>query len=488
MAAPSRIKGMRELIGDGWIGPVQCAGREILRRIFVTARDRNWQEVRPANFERTIDETRRTARLLARHTSDLVDFEWQGEFTVSPDGQSLRFEFEGRALRDIEICRLGLVVLHPVEAMVGSTVTASHEQATETIVIDRQLAPQPIIQGLPGAMTEPFCVLRIQREDFGTLALTFGGERFELEDQRNWGDASFKSYCTPLRLGFPRAIEANTVIRHSVQACYTPPASAPRTAASDPVPASDAKSLRLPVFGRVWRADTPLEAAAWDYLSVDLSGRDYRALASLLQASRTQQLEIGLDADVGPASLASWIDVIGEHRARIVRILLYGQAVSLPSVAALERWRRAMGDALTPRLPIFAATHGYFVEFNRAVPFTPPVDGIVFPLTATVHSDDPETVMSNVGTVRDMAETARRLTKTAAVALVPLALYHPPAAKPVQVPEAFVLKWLTATLRHATEAGVTSITLADDLATALRGILGMSPSKTLSQLIEAGNE
>jgi hypothetical protein len=471
---------MRELIGDGWIGPVRCAGREILRRIFVTARDRNWQEVRPTKFERTIDEAKRTARLCARHTSELVDFAWQGDLTVSPDGRSLRFEFEGHALRDMELCRLGLVVLHPVEAMVGSTVTASHEQTTEKMVIARQLAPQPIIQGLPGAMTEPFSALLIQREDFGTLELAFGGERFELEDQRNWGDASFKSYCTPLRLGFPRAIEENTVIRHSVQAHYTPPASAPRTVASDPAPSADAIPLRLPVFGRVWRTDTPLAAAAWDYLHVDLSGRDHRMLASLLQASGTQQLEIGLDADVEPASLADWVNVIGEHRARIVRILLYGQAVSLPSVAALEHWHRAMGDAFTPRLPIFAATRGYFVEFNRAVPFTPPVDGIAFPLTATVHSDDPETVMSNVGTVRDMAETARRLTKTAAVALVPLALYHPQATKPVQVAEAFLLEWLTATRRHATAAGVTSITLADDLATA--------PSKTLSQLMEAGNE
>ena len=29
------------------------------------------------------------------------------------------------------------------------------------------------------------------------------GDVFEMEDQRNWTDASFKTYCTPLRQPFP---------------------------------------------------------------------------------------------------------------------------------------------------------------------------------------------------------------------------------------------------------------------------------------------
>ena len=33
------------------------------------------------------------------------------------------------------------------------------------------------------------------------------GDVFETEDQRNWTDASFKTYCPPLRLPFPRPFE-----------------------------------------------------------------------------------------------------------------------------------------------------------------------------------------------------------------------------------------------------------------------------------------
>ena len=33
--------------------------------------------------------------------------------------------------------------------------------------------------------------------------MIFNGETFEMEDQRNWTDASFKTYCTPLSLPYP---------------------------------------------------------------------------------------------------------------------------------------------------------------------------------------------------------------------------------------------------------------------------------------------
>ena len=36
------------------------------------------------------------------------------------------------------------------------------------------------------------------------------GETFETEDQRNWSDASFKTYGTPLHLPFPVEVEEGT--------------------------------------------------------------------------------------------------------------------------------------------------------------------------------------------------------------------------------------------------------------------------------------
>jgi len=119
-------------------------------------------------------------------------------------------------------------------------------------------------------------------------------------------------------------------------------------------------------------------------------------------------------------------------------------------------------------MPLLAATRGYFVEFNRSVPLDAPLSGIAFPLTATVHSDDETTIIENVATLGDMAQTARQITQASDVTLEPLALYHPAPASPRTFPRGLITPWLTATLIHAALTGVTSVTLADDVLQAIR--------------------
>jgi hypothetical protein len=454
MAAHSLNKSLAELVGEGWIGPVQCAGREVLRRIFVTVRDRNWQEVSATKFDAVVHEPTRTVRLSARHTSDLVDFEWQGELTVSEDGRELSFGFKGQALRDMEVCRLGLIVLHPVEGMVGSRITASNGAVEQTLTIDEQLAPQPIVEGIPGAITEPFTRLRIERDDWGNLDLSFDGESFELEDQRNWGDASFKTYCTPLRKGFPRAVKSGTSIAHGVRVRFVPRA--------------------FPTIGCIRDLSRGVheEDASWSHIHVDLTGKSLSDLRRMLESSSpARRWEIALEATPATQEIEWWASLLRAHRERVARLLFYGPGTSLPDASAIERWRDALAGSAGKSIPLFAATRGYFVEFNRSIPFRAPIAGIAFPLTATVHSDDAETVMSNVTTIRAMAETGRRLTQVSEIALAPLALRYPPGAALPNLSNDLVEQWLTATLRNARDAGVTSITLSGELERAYRQVL-----------------
>ena len=37
----------------------------------------------------------------------------------------------------------------------------------------------------------------------GEIVIRFEGDLWEMEDQRNWTDASYKTYSTPLRLPYP---------------------------------------------------------------------------------------------------------------------------------------------------------------------------------------------------------------------------------------------------------------------------------------------
>ena len=485
---------MRNLIRDGSLGPIHSAGHEIVRRIFVTVRDRNWQEVAPSQWDTKIDSERGVLRLFARHKSDLVDFEWQGTLEIAPDHRTVHFAFDGRARRDMDVCRLGLIVLHSPQAMIGSRVTARSEQAEVSLTIPAQISPQPIVDGVPGALTEPFSELKIERSGFGVLKLSFGGDLFELEDQRNWGDASFKSYCTPLRLGYPRAVAEGTRVAHRVDIRFEPAVAAEEQGAPAARPAAAASAVEFPKFGCEWRKDLSLTTgdaipASYRHYYVDAteaSGLDQ--LRALLEWSPHARIEVGVDAQENRALPSHQLSLVREHISQIKRVLVYGAGTGLPSAWAIESWRRAIQDATSSQVPVLAATRGYYVEYNRSAPLAAATQGIAFPLTATVHSDEVGTIVDNVATVADMASTARQLMRLAELAIVPLALYYPCAPQQPNFPPPLVVPWLAATTIHASLSGITSLTLAHDLVEVIVDV-GAHHAAFLTQLAEcAGRE
>ena len=47
--------------------------------------------------------------------------------------------------------------------------------------------------------------------------VAFAGDIFEMEDQRNWTDASFKTYCTPLEIPYPVEVSKGTKISQKIK-------------------------------------------------------------------------------------------------------------------------------------------------------------------------------------------------------------------------------------------------------------------------------
>jgi D-apionolactonase len=476
VAAHIRNSTLRELVRPDGIAGVWCDGREILRRIFVTVRDHRWAEVGPTQWESFLDQAQGTATLKARHVGVHVAFEWEANLRVSPDSRDLRFALIGRALRDMELCRLGLVILHPIDMMVGSRLAATSPGINQTLTVPDLISPQPIVNGLPGAMTEPFSELLIEREDFGALRLRFEGDLFELEDQRNWGDASFKTYCTPLRLGFPRSVKAGTSISQSVEVRFEPACRRHTSDSTEHASASASQSPsarvgRFPTIGRQWPrpskrvAFNPAEPA-WRHFSFEIFTQGDVALLQPLLESVSTKVEIGIGTDLTPT--AEILESLSEHGERVARVILYGPNSSPPSTTSVELWRRNLPSTdATHDIPVLAGTRGYFVEFNRARSLDVPASGIAFPLTATVHADDAATIADNVTAIGALAETARNLTGLSQIVVAPLALYFPTSTTGRNFPPDLVQPWLAATLIHAARARVASITLADDVLEAI---------------------
>jgi hypothetical protein len=460
---------LRELIRDGSFGPFHWNGFEFLRRVFVTVRDRDWREVPPRQWDCSVHEARSTVDVSARHTSEGVDFSWSGCLKLSRAGRDVSFEFEGHALRSMDVCRLGIVVLHPVHMLIGSTVTTRGPAGASTVVIGRQIAPQAVANGIPQAITEPFNALAIDHATFGRLALEFRGELFELEDQRNWGDASFKTYCTPLRLGFPRKIARGDCVRHSFDAHYFPATSveAQRSQQAS-FAASHGLGERALRIGRVARItsellESPGWMLGWDHLQIDLDESTQSARESLLQQLPPgTKLHAVSALDRNLAAVGGSLEFLRSHSERISAVLLKSCKSPLPTAKAVAQVRAALHDTAAARIPLLASPNGHFVEFNRGQAFDLDVEGIAFPLSPTVHGGDVRTILENASTVRDMVTTARRVTKNFQIHLAPIALLPASSGDPVAIPKSVATAWLASVLVQAAEAGVASVTLSPD--------------------------
>src|SRR4029079_6821346 len=111
------------------------------------------------------------------------------------------FTMDGEAKSTFLRNRIGFCLLHPPRECAGAKcrLEAGGGQGTEN-TFPRFIAPQ-----------NPFLDLRALAHEVrpGLWAeLRFDGALFETEDQRNWIDASYKTFCTPLRLPFPVEVRA----------------------------------------------------------------------------------------------------------------------------------------------------------------------------------------------------------------------------------------------------------------------------------------
>ena len=109
---------------------------------------------------------------------------------------TLSFVVEAEPETDVLTNRTGFVVLHPIEGVAGKPVKVLHEDGREELsVFPDHIDPEC-----------PFTDIRALSHEIAPeiwATCTMEGDAFEMEDQRNWSDASYKTYVRPLRRPWP---------------------------------------------------------------------------------------------------------------------------------------------------------------------------------------------------------------------------------------------------------------------------------------------
>ncbi len=188
---------------------VCLADKEVVNRVYFALRDENWQTVPGTIASLSIKkkESSFSIKYRCRHVSGLIRFSWDA-WIEGNDRSEITFSVEGVAESTFLKNRIGLCVLHPLSA-VGDDVVVTHPDGSAT----RGFFPRDI------SPHQPFKDIRSIHHllgQGGEVEILFSGDRFEMEDQRNWTDGSFKTYSTPLDDPSPLRVEAGTRFTQSV--------------------------------------------------------------------------------------------------------------------------------------------------------------------------------------------------------------------------------------------------------------------------------
>ena len=76
-----------------------------------------------------------------------------------------------------------------------------------------EIGPQAFVDGAYRALFPAFDRREVELPPGGRLLLEFEGDLWETEDHRNWTDANFKTYSTPIALGPPAPLQAGQQLR-----------------------------------------------------------------------------------------------------------------------------------------------------------------------------------------------------------------------------------------------------------------------------------
>jgi D-apionolactonase len=432
-AGPARL-----FLDGGDVRYYSVGGIEVLRRIYVAVRNVAWETLPVVVSAAELHEEAgggMRASYEARVADGEIAFAWQGVISLAVTGE-LSYAMTGTASSSFDYARVGLNILHP-PSLEGRRYRAVTDHGVLDDAFPAGIGPQPLIDGEYLPLLPAFRALEVTLADRFEVRFELSGDEFETEDQRNWLDASYKTYSTPMSLGIRHA-EAGDWIAQDVRVAVTAPAAAGVAARPGRQPVSlvleeagtggvcPEIGLGLPAdggaLGAVERA--VLAGLGLGHLRADIrlssdTVADVVAGAEAAARDCGCGLELAAFADtMSPAELRRLADAVKTLRVPLRRVLAFGEHEIVTSPALVARMREAVGSAA----PVFGGTNLYFAELNRDRPDPSSADGFSFSANPQVHASDDRSLTETPGSFLDMLQSGRRFLGDRPIVVSPVTL------------------------------------------------------------------
>ncbi|MGF6971464.1 hypothetical protein OKW43_008559 [Paraburkholderia sp. WC7.3g] len=428
------------LLVDGALREIRYCDVEVIRSVALLVRDKDWGTCRPKLEGVELDEDEHGFRIAYRAQCANPDgqvLNYDLRIVCSADA-ALRFDASVTAQNDFLTARCGFCVLHPIDGVAGAPARVEHGDGTQ----EQSAFPELIDPWQP---FKDICAIEHDLACGLTVRCAFTGDVFEMEDQRNWSDASFKTYSRPLALPWPYTLRAGAAEHQSVtlsvgarSGAVSGSAGVPSIQAQDDTATitldlTQETNETMPALGIAIAASEIDAALAHPGLLAELAPQQLTLSFDPVAGHGMAELErfAALQRRTGIAAVLEYaLPGIDEPRCELDALAALIEAAKLPidgiivspsvhrqsnppgSISppcpALDDVYRAARAAF-PGRRIGGGMLSYFTELNRKRPPLALVDWVTHATCPIVHAADDRSVMQTLEAIPHITRSCRSL-------------------------------------------------------------------------------
>jgi len=408
---------------------IRYHGEEVLRGIAYIVRDKDWGTYAPAIENLKVRQLKDAFTISYEATCKDADqaIRYSAKIDARSDG-TLTFSAEGTPLSDFLTNRTGFVVLHPLAGTVGRPVEVVHTDGKK----EKRKFPKLISPGQP-----IFEIRSLKHEPLSEIAVTvlMEGNKFEMEDHRNWMDASYKTYVCSLLDPWPYTLKKGESFSQSVTLAVSgkPPKSRPARSAPGTIVTLAETKGRIPQIGLgvpMVEAAAALQAA--DFIAAakphalvcQIDGREQgqkEAAANFRELSAQTGVPVTLEiilpakepADKEVSAIAGAVNAAGLTPASVVITQMHDLKSFQPNTP--RPWgptyeeMAAAARACFPDAVLGGGMLSYFTELNRKPAPLGLFDFITHTGCPIVHAADDISIMETLESLPWIFASARAM-------------------------------------------------------------------------------
>ncbi len=478
---------------SGLLRNIRLGEYEVIRMIYYALRDHNWETIISEIKNEKIIESDNGFKISyeSHFKKGDIRFVIYSEITGFPTGK-LNFEINGVALSDFQTNRTGFCVLHPIDECKGRPCEITDPAGfKKTFIFPMLISPHQPMKDIAEMSWEINAI--------GKAHLKFEGDIFEMEDQRNWTDDSYKTYCRPLELPFPYQLKKGEKIHQKITLSVDIDE---KIDLPDPIPFhlkyNDDTTYPLPQIG-IGQSNSKPELSEYELALIKKANFDYYEVNIFFDLDwETNMLAAISDSKrlMLPLSLKIHFTNNYENEITELRRVIESQDHMVKSVTILQNELPVVTDdfidlVFKPLKEIFtnskigAGTRGFFAELNRNRILHKDLEFLSFSMTPQVHAFDNLTLIENLNGQSAALESGLGFAGRKAIYISPVTLRMqgnpvaasdatenvkglPPQVDPRQM-SLFGAGWTLGSVKKLTEARAGAITYYE--AVGVKGIV-----------------